>query len=52
VSGVLRSIWPDAVTDFHGFDPEEEIVSSMHVIDVAKTIGFEIVDEANDLRIV
>jgi hypothetical protein len=32
MNGVSRNMWPDVVTDFNGFDPEEEIDSSRHAI--------------------
>jgi hypothetical protein len=45
---VWRKIWPDVVTDFHGFEPEEEISNSRcAIIDMARSLGFEEVDEAN-----
>jgi hypothetical protein len=45
---VWRKIWPDVVTDFHGFEPEEEINNSRHaIVDMARSLGFEEVDEAN-----
>jgi hypothetical protein len=45
---VWRYIWPDVVTDFHGFDPEEEIgKSSCAIIDMVKTVGFEDADQVN-----
>jgi glutamate synthase domain-containing protein 3 len=48
MNGVWSKIWPDVVTDFHGFEPEEEISNSRRVIvDMARSLGFEEVDEAN-----
>jgi hypothetical protein len=48
MNGVWRKIWPDVVTDFHGFEPEEKISKSRHaIIDMARFVGFEDVDEAN-----
>jgi hypothetical protein len=45
--GVWENILPDVVTDFHGFDPEEEIRNSRHpIVVVARTLGFEDVGEA------
>lgn len=47
MNGICRNILPDVVTDFHGFDPEEEIEESRYpIVDMARTIGFEDVDEA------
>jgi hypothetical protein len=47
MNGVWRKIWPDVVTDFHGFEPEEEISNSRRaVVDMVRSLGFE-VDEAN-----
>jgi hypothetical protein len=40
--------WPDVVTDFHGFEPEEETSNSRRsIIDMARSLEFEEVDEAN-----
>jgi hypothetical protein len=48
MNGVWRKIWPDVVTDFHGFEPEEEISNSRRaIIDMAMSLGYEEVDEAN-----
>jgi hypothetical protein len=48
MNGVWRKIWPDVVIDFHGFEPEEEISNSRHaIIDMARSLGFEEVNEAN-----
>jgi hypothetical protein len=48
LNGVWRNIWPDAVTHFHGFDHEEEPGNSRHaIVGMARTVGFEDVDEAN-----
>jgi hypothetical protein len=45
---VWRYIWPDAVTDFHGFDLEEEIGNSRcAIIDMARTVGFVDADQVN-----
>jgi hypothetical protein len=45
MNGVWRNIWPDVVTDFHGFDPEEEIGNLRYtIIEIARTIEFEAVD--------
>jgi hypothetical protein len=47
-NGVWRNIWPDAVIDFHGFDPEEEISNSRHgITDMTTTVGAEDSYEAN-----
>jgi hypothetical protein len=47
MNGVWINICPDVVTDFHGSDPEEKIGNSGHtIVDIARTIGFEDVDEA------
>jgi hypothetical protein len=46
--GIWRKIWPHVVTDFHGFEPEEEISNSRHaIVDMARSLGFEEVDEAS-----
>jgi hypothetical protein len=42
MNGVWRNIWPNTVTDIHGFDHEET-----DNFDMAKTVGFEDADEAN-----
>jgi NH3-dependent NAD+ synthetase len=48
IDGAWRNIWPDVVTDFHGFEPEEEISNSRRaIVDMARSLGFEEVDEAN-----
>jgi hypothetical protein len=48
MNGVWRNIWPDVATDFHDFEPEEEISNSRRaIIDMARSLGFEEVDEAN-----
>jgi hypothetical protein len=48
INEVWRNTWPDAVTDFHGFVPEEEIDNSRcATVHLARTVGFEDVDEAN-----
>jgi hypothetical protein len=44
MNGVSRNIWSDAVTDIHGFDPEE-IENSRHAIfDMAMTVGYDDAD--------
>jgi hypothetical protein len=48
MNGVLRKIWPHVVTDFHGFEPEDEISNSRRaIIDMARSLGFEEAEEAN-----
>jgi hypothetical protein len=32
MNGAWRKIWPDVVTDFHGFEPEEDISNSKRVV--------------------
>jgi hypothetical protein len=47
MNGVWRMISPDAVTDFHGFEPEEVISNpSSAIVDMARSVGFEERDEA------
>jgi hypothetical protein len=48
MNGVQRNIWPDIVTDFHGFEPEEKIRNSRcAIIDMGRSVGFEVVDKTN-----
>jgi hypothetical protein len=48
VNGVWRNIFPDVVTDFHGFDDDGEEIGSLRraIIDMARTVGFEDIDVA------
>jgi hypothetical protein len=44
MNGVLRNIWSDAVTDIHGFDPEETENSRHTILVMAMTVGYEDAD--------
>jgi hypothetical protein len=44
---VWRYIWPDVVTDFHSFDPEEIGKPRCAITDMVKTVGFEDADQVN-----
>jgi hypothetical protein len=47
VNGVRRKIWLDIVTDFHGFETEEISNASHAIIDMARCVAFEEMDEAS-----
>jgi hypothetical protein len=47
MKGVWEKSWP-YVTEFHDFDPEIELSNSRRdIVDSARVVGFEDVDEAN-----
>jgi hypothetical protein len=47
MKGVWKKIWP-CVTDSHDFDPEIELSNSRRdIVDSARAVGFEDVDEVN-----